>query len=359
MELLRVQVKGYSMMVIIVLIVVITLLVMVLKDNDKTIKDESKNLTGAIIKRRMESAENYMQATPIAQEDLLYPGKLLTFEELEEGEYKDLRGVIYTFLNLNTKREKPFSDEDLSYGDFGNKKKAYTVLLKEELIQPLELWEEIELVFTREQLVDLAKERKISARGAKCVIAERLVSDGFKLDRRKYRKRAFRFTEKGKKIQETYWADRQTAICNAIEALKEKDYQGAIDAYRKYDDKWGFVHTSGKNHTIFAHYDIPYGYFRFIENYPMTELRNSENFKSTLRACLLAGLMRGCQEYWELQHDFEKVCEEKFSCPYLLNLFDSDEKIIEAMQRQIVYNPDSALGYYISHVLYLCRDARC
>lgn len=346
-------------MIIIVLIVVIALLVMAIKNNGKAITDESKNLTGTITKRRMELAPNYMQATLIEREDLLYPGKLLTFEKLEEEECKDLRGVIYTFLNLNTKRKRPFSDEDLSYDDFGNKKRAYTALLKEELIQPLELREEIELIFTREQLVDLAKEWKISARGAKCVIAERLVSSGFKLDRRKYRKRMFRFTEKGKKEQEAYWTDRQAAICDAIEALKEKNYQGAIEAYRKYDDKWGFVHTSGKKHTIFAHYDIPYGYFRFIENYPMDELRNSENFKSTLRACLLAGLMRGCQEYLELQLDFEKVCEEKLYCPYLLNLFDSEEEIIEAMRRQIEYDPDKALGYYISHVLYLCRDARC
>jgi len=35
-------------------------------------------------------------------------------------------------------------------------------------------------------------------------------------------------------------------------------YSGAISAYRSFDDKWGFVHTSGKEHTIFANCDIPF-----------------------------------------------------------------------------------------------------
>lgn len=289
--------------------------------------------------------------------ELLYPGEIPTFEALAEDKHKDLRAVVYTFLSLDTERRKPFSEEDLMYADFGKKKEAYGVLLKTGLVQQLELCEEVELRFTKEQLAAFAKEKHLSPRGTKDVIAERLVNNGFKLDRRKHRKHLFRFTEKGVEKQTEYRLDKQNAIAHAIDALKRRNYQEAMGAYRAFDDKWGFVHTSGKKHTIFAHYDIPVERFDFVENYSMDELENSEEFKDTLRACLFAGLMRGCQERWELRWDFERVCSEKINCPRLLELFDYEEDALQEMQRQMNHDRGAALEYYISHVLYLSREA--
>ena len=292
-----------------------------------------------------------------SMKELLYPGEIPTFEALKEDKHKDLRAVVYTFLSLDTERKKPFSEEELMYIDFGKKKEAYEILLKAGLVQQLELREEIELCLTKEQLVELAKEKHLSPRGKKDVIAERLVINGFKLDRRKYRKHLFRFTEEGIEKQTEYHLDKQNAVAHAIDALKRRNYKEAVGAYRAFDDKWGFVHTSGKKHTIFAYYEIPFEHFNFVENYSMHELNNSEEFKETLRACLFAGLMRGCQERWELRWDFEKVCGEKINCPRLLELFDYEEDVLQAMQRQVNHDTGMALEYYISHVLYLSRKA--
>ena len=145
------------------------------------------------------------------------------------------------------------------------------------------------------------------------------------------------------------------------EALDAPGYEGAVAAYRAFDDTWGFVHTSGKRHTIFAHTDVPIRQFTFLEAYPMREVNNSEEFRTALRACLLAGLMRGCQERMELAGDFLLVCDEKIDCPGVVAMYDLDWKdptereIREAMLRNVVSDKRYELEYYISRLLYLSR----
>lgn len=90
----------------------------------------------------------------------------------------------------------------------------------------------------------------------------------------------------------------------------------------------------------------------------MNELCNSEDFKDTLRVCLLAGLMRGVQDRWILTGDFEVARKEKIVCPNLLNLFDYEESILENMRSQLAYTSSAALEYYISHIMYLSRRGR-
>lgn len=87
----------------------------------------------------------------------------------------------------------------------------------------------------------------------------------------------------------------------------------------------------------------------------MWELENTRNFKDTLRACLIAGLMRGCEDRLALRHDVESLCCETIRCPELTGLFDYEKEVMWEMQEQVNHDAGSALEYYISHVLYLSR----
>lgn len=287
--------------------------------------------------------------------ELLYPDELVTFQKLSDDGHKDIRGLVYTILKFDIEQERPFSDDEISYLDFGKKSTAYSILKKNNLIRPLTQVEEIETLFTRDKLVELAREMGLPTTGKKQAIAECLVSGGYKIDRRKHRTKLFHLTEHGIEVIAEYRTDEQSAIAHAIEALKKLDYKSAVVFYRNFDSKWGFVHTSGKRHTIFAHYDIPYSHFQSIENCGMWELNNTDEFKLTLRACILAGFMRGVQDYGRLAYDFTSVCSEKINCPSLLSLFDYAPEVLQNMQRQIEYSNYSALGYYISHLLSLSR----
>lgn len=88
----------------------------------------------------------------------------------------------------------------------------------------------------------------------------------------------------------------------------------------------------------------------------MQELHNTEDFKETLRACLLAGFMRGCQDRWELTDDFKAACKEEINCPRLLSLFDYEPAVLQNMRQQIEFSSDNALEYYISHLLYISKQ---
>lgn len=260
--------------------------------------------------------------TAPSMKELLYPAEVPTFAELAEGKHKDPRALIYTIANLDPERKRPFAEDDISYLDFGRKSSAYSALKKAGLIEPLTPSEEIEKALTKDELLALVRERGLPDTGKKRALADRLAGSGYKLNRRKTGGHLFRLTETGAGIVTVRRNDKRAAINRAIAALKERNYHGAVEAYRKYDSKWGFAHTSGKVHTIFAYYDIPRGRFQCIENCAMQELHNTEDFKETLRACLLAGFMRGCQDRWELTDDFKAVCKEEINCPRLLSLFD-------------------------------------
>ena len=300
-------------------------------------------------------AEEYRQKDMTVEREWLYPAGLPTFETLEGAGHADPRGLVYAILWFNTERKRPFSDENISYLDFGKKSTAYSALRKGGMIAPLEPCEEMAELYTREEMEEIAKERDISKSGNKRALAKKLLDGGVKIDRRKHKGHLFRLTEKGKAAILEYRSDEETAIHRAAMSLKNLNYDGAVAAYREFDKKWGFAHTSGKKHTIFAHYDIPRCKFRFIETYPMWELENTRNFKDTLRACLIAGLMRGCEDRLALRHDVESLCCETIRCPELTGLFDYEKEVMWEMQEQVNHDAGSALEYYISHVLYLSR----
>lgn len=316
-----------------------------------------------IVEPKQEKKETKKGEDLPSAEKLLYPERLPRFEEIERAGHEDVRAAVYTMLRLDAERRTPFRNGDLNAGDFGGGAKARKVLLEKGLIRKLEKAEAMEEVFTKEELKEFAKKAGVRTTGTKKELAERLKEKGADTGR-KGMSTLFRITEKGKAAVEEYKRDHRKAVDDAIEALKGKDYEGAINAYREFDRKWGFEHSSGKRHTIFAHYDIPIERFRFLAWYGMGETRNTENFKNTLRSCMTAGLMRGCQEKEEIAEDFTRMCEEKINCNvvrlYRFGFFEDEEdkeEILRRMQKNIEEDDRCALEYYISRAMYLSRKA--
>ena len=96
----------------------------------------------------------------------------------------------------------------------------------------------------------------------------------------------------------------------------------------------------------------------------MRELQNSSDFRDALRACLIAGLMRGEQESVELAHCFREVCHEQIVCPNITHYFSMDDfdygtaaAIRASMERNAAADSRCVLEYYISRILYMSRRA--
>lgn len=296
--------------------------------------------------------------------DLIYPAPLLRFDEISAGGHNDVRALVYSLSWLDPGRKRPFACGELNALDFGSgkdgEKKACQILLEKGLICNLAPDRVLAEIYTVQELKGLLRQRRLPVSGNKSVLVDRLMGSGFKIGGRGYRHKFLELTESGVgKIEESR-ADEKRAFLLAVSALKDGDYFGAISAYRSFDSKWGFVHASGKNHTIFAHYDVPFSQFDFIARYPMRELQNSDDFKATLRACLIAGLMgKGCPHY------VGEVFQEPIQCPHIVDLykhgrFDDgvDPAVIDAMQENVESNNSYVLQYYISRVMYLSRQAR-
>lgn len=301
--------------------------------------------------------------------DLMYPAILLRFDELAEEGHLNPRAVIYPILHLDPLRKRPFSTGDLSALDFGEgkggEKAAYRVLLEKGLIRELPPEKLLASLYTCDKLRDLLHKRKLAVRGNKSELIERLLGSGFRVDKRSCCHMLFELTETGAGMIAQYGFDVRRAILFATNALKEADCSAAISAYRGFDSKWGFIHVSGKSHTIFAHYDIPFSRFEFIASYPMYELNNSDDFKIALRSCLIAGLMRGCYDRRELADCFNDICCEQIQCPgtvgyYAQGQFDDvlDEYALSAMRENIASYSRYTLEYYISRVLHLNRQTQ-
>ena len=269
--------------------------------------------------------------------DLLYPAVLPAFSEIAAGEHRDPRAVFYTIRFMDPQRSRPFTPDVLDASDFGSKAEVRRVLVRRGFVQNADAGQTLSVLYTKDAMKELLRKRGLSVGGTKEQQAARLLADGVNLSE---------------------------AIRRATLALKEPDYPGAVAAYRDYDSRWGYVHPSGKTHTIFASYDVPFHRLDFLAGYPMRELCNSENFRRTLRACLIAGLMRGEQERTELAFRFKEVCQEQIVCPGIVDLFTMDDfdgstaaAMREAMEQNVAADSDFTLEYYISHVLYLSRRA--
>lgn len=296
--------------------------------------------------------------------DLVYPAELPYFRTISDEGHRDHRALVYTILSVGWTSSGTFTYEELSAGDFDSKREACQILEEKGLIQEQEAGKVLVELYGKDELKALLKDRGLHISGGKQELANRLIENGFKIDRRKYRKKLYILSARGKGEITQYIADKAAAIDAATLAAKEADYYGAISAYREYDKKWGFVHASGKRHTIFAHYDVPFERFDFLARYPMRELRNTDDFRRALRACLIAGLMRGCMDRSELADYFQRICGEQISCPNIVKYYErgvfngesADEDTIAAM-RENAKDSRYVLEYYISRVLYLSRQS--
>lgn len=293
--------------------------------------------------------------------DLLYPAVLPAFAEIAAGEHNDPRAVFYTIRFMDPQHSRPFTPDTLDTSDFGSKAEARRALVRRGFVQNADAGRTLSVFYSKDTLKDLLRKRGLPVGGTKEQQAARLLADGFRISPSR---RPLELTASGSALIASHGADLTKAIRRATLALKEQDYPGAVAAYRDHDSRWGYVHPSGKAHTIFASYDVPFRRLDFLAGYPMRELYNSEDFRRTLRACLIAGLMRGEQERTELAFRFKEVCQEQIVCPGVLDLFTMDDfdrstsaAMRAAMEQNVSADSDFTLEYYISHVLYLSRRA--
>lgn len=296
---------------------------------------------------------------------LTYSGSLLPVVMIDAGGHADPRVLLYAIRCLPPDRvftAKEFTDYEFS--DFGTLNAMLDVLLRKDLIRPLPTAEALRKLYTVNELKELLQERDLPVRGRKDELIERLLGSGFKGYTRRYKDTQYRLTESGTALIAAERASRSEAIESAIRCLSNLNFDGAVAAYNRYDSIWGYVHKSGYMHTIFANYEFPQERFDFLASYPMRELANSDDFKRKLRACLIAGLMRGDQQKESLACDFQQVCDERICCPRIIDLYRQghDEEdledlkpMFENMEENCRSDPQYTLAYYISHVLYLSR----
>lgn len=256
---------------------------------------------------------------------------------------------------ISPQRKWPLTRGDFDTGDFDSEKEGCQTLRKRGLIKPMAKEKVLTFLYEKAELKDMLQSHGLPTSGKKAELAERLLEAGVPV---KTKRGLYELTAKGIEVITEYEADYRKTVQHAVAAMMSMNYREAASIYREYDNRWGYLHKSGKAHTIFAHYEIPYSRFRFIENYPMNELNNTAAFKRTLRACVLAGFLRGVENQWELVNDFKGVCEEKIACPNLISLFTGySEYVLREMKAQSEFSADSALEYYISNLLYLSRQA--
>lgn len=296
--------------------------------------------------------------------DLLYPGELPEFEEIEAAGHADTRALVYAVRHIDPARRRPLTGAEFDAGDFDNRTKAIRALRKRGLVSELPREKELEARYEKAELKRLLREKGMPVGGNKPELAARLAGAGFLGERGKRRGRLYELTGEGAGAIVRQWRDHQEAEKSATLALKGGSYERAIGAYRDFDNRWGFVHRSGKVHTIFAHYDIPREQFTAMEQYSMDDLLNTEDFKRTLRACMIAGMMRGCRKKEELAGCFADLCEEPIRCPDLMEYYEDgdfedgkNEAILARMEENIARDSRAALEYYIAHIMHDIRGA--
>lgn len=302
-------------------------------------------------------------AWPPHTADLLYPVSLPTMADLAGDDHRDPRALLYSIRYISPTGKRSFSSDALDACDFGGSKDARRFLIRGGLIREISVTRSLVELYSKDELQAFLRERGLPVKGNKEQLSDRLLSSGFQPEKKRRRKR-YELTDAGRALIEEHATDRNAAIRSATLSIRQGDYDSAISAYRDYDSRWGFVHTSGKNHTIFANFDVPFSRFDFIAFYPMRELRNSADFKKSLRACLIAGLMRGEQERIELGFCFRDICSEEIVCPKIVDNYSMDAygggvgKIVkDAMQKNADEDSRYVLEYYIARVLYLSRQA--
>lgn len=300
--------------------------------------------------------------------NLTFPFYLPNYKEIVSNEHKDPRMLTLFMKSMFHRTRNSFTDKDINEyysNDFGSATIIIDILEGKGFIKEKSPKDIMQNLYTLNELKTLCQKKNLSTSGNKTELIERFLNNGYKVDRRKYRHKLYEITNSGQAFINEEEKDYDFAVVNAMNVIKKQNYQDAVNYYNNYDNKWGVVHASGKKHTIFADYDIPHARFEYIANYPMQELQNSEEFKSNLKACLIAGLMCGNKDSDELISRFHMICNEDICCPDILDMYRDDqdedpatvERILTSMQINIEQNARYyVLKYYISKILYLSNN---
>lgn len=298
--------------------------------------------------------------------NLTHPSALPPFEEIDRKGHMDPRALLYPIKSKTA--GVPFTADSFSHfeiSDFVSSAAMVDALLSRGLITELPVIGVLQELYTVKELKSFLQKRGLKVGGRKEELAARLLANGFRGYTRRYRQKLYVLTEAGSGLIQEECTNREYSITSAISRLCIQDYSGAVSAYNAYDQKWGYVHVSGKKHTIFSDYDFSHSRFVFLSGYPMPELLNSAEFKGKLRACLIAGLMRGEQNRDVLADDFLRICSEPVLCPDVVELYKRDREdrvdeealryMLERMEQYAESSPRHVLEYYISRVLHLSR----
>ncbi len=343
--------------------------------NHVDIKTNSYNIADAEAMHITEPAYNDVSVKPpspknmitIPDINLTFPSHLPDYKEIVSNEHKDTRMLTLFIKSMFHRTGNSFTDKDIyeyHSNDFESAAIILDILEERGLIKEKSPKDIMQNLYTANELKTLCQRKNLNVSGNKAELIERLLNNGYKVDRRKYRHKLYEITNSGQEFINEEEKDRNFAIVNAMTAIKRQNYQEAVNYYNNYDNKWGFVHASGKKRTIFANYDIPHARFEYIANYPMQELQNSEEFKNNLKSCLIAGLMRGNKDSDKLLNRFHMICNEDICCPDILDMYrddydedpDTAEHILTGMQINIEENASYyVLKYYIGKILYLSK----
>ena len=193
--------------------------------------------------------------------DLLYPAVLPAFAEIAADEHSDPRAVFYTIRFMDPQRSLSFTPDTLDASDFGSKAEARRALVRRGFVQNADAGRTLSVFYSKDALKDLLRKRGLPVGGTKEQQAARLLADGFRISPSR---RLLELTASGSALIAAHGADLTEAIRRSTLALKEQDYPGAVAAYRDHDSRWGYVHPSGKAHTIFASYDVPFRLLDFL-----------------------------------------------------------------------------------------------
>lgn len=305
--------------------------------------------------------------TVVPDISLTLPGALPSCKEISDANHTDPRILVY-YMSFYSGGAS-FSGRDFSkyfVEDAGSAKQILNILKNKDWIQEKDPVSVLMASFTLEELRTFLRIQGLKVSGKKEELAHRLAENiSFEDFKRKYKRTLYALNELGEKYIKAKKTDYNRAIMTSTEAIKNLDFLDAVRIYNSYDTRWGFLHASGKPHTIFAGYEIPSKRFNYIISYPMHELQNSDGLKKDLRAFLVSALMRGKRDGAALQKEFNLINQEPICCPKILNLYKQDrdnglsveelDRIIDSMQCRIEDDPDCVLSYYISKILYNSR----
>lgn len=293
-------------------------------------------------------------------------GNLPTCEEIASENHIDKRVLVY-YLRHRTS----ITFEDMSHysDEIGDVSSALNELENAGWIREKEPREILKSLLTVEELKKILYENNMKVSGKKDILIDRVLEKiPFSAFNDIYTNKQYNITETGLKNIQQKQIDYNTAIKYATLCAKNKKLRGISAEYQKYDEKWGFVHISGKPHSIFANYDVPIERIIFLSSYPMKEINNSNKFKDDLRGFLIAASLRKPKGRYDLAIEFRLINDETFICPNIIELFQTrndlpevDEQelryIKEGMYNKIKTEANAALEYYISLLIYWSKNS--